>query len=380
MPVKETTTYPRVLHIASGDLWAGAEVQLFTLIKTLQNKLNVPVSVVLLNHGELETQLQNIGTKTIIIDESRLNWLQIMQLLVRNIRELSPDVIHTHRRKENILGSIASLLVNNTPCIRTAHGNPPRPQIWNFSRWIIRQCDLLTGRFLQKCIISVSEDLAVILSKYLPEKNIRVIDNGLDYDAIYSRFIKRDRTSENSRNSFKIGIACRLVPVKRVDLFIQTAQYMQDHYPNLNTRFHIFGDGHLRDELEKLSHQLNISNVVRFEGHCVDIHDNIQRLDALLITSDHEGLPMILLEAMALHVPVIAHDIGGIPKVLDKGSCGILVQDHSAAGYGKAICKLASSPKTISTLTENAAVRVQENYSAEKNARSYLSLYSELMG
>ena len=64
--------------------------------------------------------------------------------------------------------------------------------------------------------------------------------------------------------------------------------------------FHIFGDGPLRDNLEILSQRLGTRNIVHFEGHCDDILARLQEVDAIIITSDHEGLPMILLEAMAL--------------------------------------------------------------------------------
>ena len=83
MHTQENTAYPRVLHIASGDLWAGAEVQLFTLVKTLHKYLNVPVSVILLNHGELENKLRAAGIKVIVLDECETNteFLSIAEIL-----------------------------------------------------------------------------------------------------------------------------------------------------------------------------------------------------------------------------------------------------------------------------------------------------------
>lgn len=101
----DDVTRPNVLHIASGDLWAGAEVQMFTLARALQNDLNIRVNVVLLNHGKLEHELRMAGIRTIVLDESKFNSVRILCQLVRTIRELRPDVIHTHRLKENILGS-----------------------------------------------------------------------------------------------------------------------------------------------------------------------------------------------------------------------------------------------------------------------------------
>jgi glycosyltransferase involved in cell wall biosynthesis len=93
------------------------------------------------------------------------------------------------------------------------------------------------------------------------------------------------------------------------------------------------------------------------------------------MTSDHEGLPMILLEAMAVNTPVIAHAVGGIPKLLDNGSSGILVHGHQASDYADAIYRLAKSPQTRTSITRNAFNRVATDYSAELNARKYLDEY-----
>ena len=112
-----------VLHIASGDLWAGAEVQLFTLAKALNNRKDIDISVVLLNHGMLEQKLLNEGIDVNVLDESTLNGFQILLQLIYIVREIKPDVIHTHRVKENVLGSVAALF-NNIPTIRTQHGAP----------------------------------------------------------------------------------------------------------------------------------------------------------------------------------------------------------------------------------------------------------------
>ena len=78
----------RVLHIASGDLWAGAEVQLFTLAKALKNNTNTIVEIILLNHGVLEKKLLSIGINVIVLDESKLNSLVILQKSIRIIHQI----------------------------------------------------------------------------------------------------------------------------------------------------------------------------------------------------------------------------------------------------------------------------------------------------
>lgn len=374
-----TTSHPRILHIASGDLWAGAEVQLFTLVKTLHLGLGIPVSVVLLNHGRLEQQLHSAGIGVIVLEESKLNVLEILYRLVKIIQKQSPDVIHTHRQKENTLGSIAALLAGRVASLRTSHGAPEHnPPWWKIQKRIFYLLDWLSGHFLQQRIIAVSDELASQFKKKFPEGKVHIIENGIDLLEVNKNREQPVTSSDQQSDFFRIGIVGRLVPVKRVDLFIQAARYMRDYYPDLQTSFHIFGDGPMRDQLVALSRALETEDIVHFEGHCDDIHLKLESLDMLLMTSDHEGLPMVLLEAMAACTPIIAHAVGGIPKLLDQGSSGILVQGHQPSDYAKAIYQLAKSPQERKIITNNAYNRVVSDYSAELNARKYLAEYSSI--
>ena len=365
MPIKENTTYLKILHIASGDLWAGAEAQLFTLAKTLHCKTDASVSVVLLNHGKLENKLREVGVKVIVLNESELNGLQILLALIRTIRNQAPDIVHTHRIKENILGSVAALLAGRIPSLRTVHGAPEhRPSWQQITKRLINTLDWFCGRFIQRRIIAVSEDLSNILKKEYPSSRVHMIENGIELKSTCDHKKEGHPTAGTGEKVFKIGLAGRLVPVKRVDIFIETARYIRDHYPDLLTSFHIFGDGPTRDELENLSQKLETDSYVHFEGHCDDLDRKLYGMDMLLMTSDHEGLPMILLEAMALQIPVIAHAVGGIPALLDQGSCGVLVREHHAAGYGDKIYQLAHNLELRSIIRQKALARINTSYSA----------------
>ena len=367
-----------VLHIASGDLWAGAEVQLFTLAKALNNRKDIDISVVLLNHGMLEQKLLNEGIDVNVLDESTLNGFQILLQLIYIVREIKPDVIHTHRVKENVLGSVAALF-NNIPTVRTQHGAPEHKPAWfHTTKHLFPFIDNLCGRFLQKKIIAVSEDLAGILQETFPADKIKVIENGIDLNSLSSKD-KDDKSEVKPDTSFRVGIAGRLVPVKRMDIFIRSAAKLLNNHPELNISFHIFGDGPLRTELEALSQKLNTEKIVHFEGHCENMQQELENLDILLITSDHEGLPMILLESMALKTPVIAHAVGGIPAVLNQGECGVLISDHRPSAYADAIYHLINSPEDRINYTNNAMNQVITCYSSEQNATMYLAIYKRLM-
>ncbi len=370
-----------VVHIASGDLWAGAEVQLHTLCKTLNKMPDISVSVILLNHGTLENKLREQNICVEVLDETELNSARIFIRLIKALKRLKPDIVHTHRNKENILGSIAAKIAGNIPSLRTVHGAPEhRPSIKKPHQYLLYLLDWLTARYLQSKIIAVSEDLKTQLTKSYPENKIEVIENGVDIEALACHIKKQAPNSLSNKKSYKIGLVGRLVPVKRVDIFIATAKYMRDHYSEFNIQYHIFGDGPLRAELEQLSISLNINDIIKFEGHRTDIHSQTPTLDALIITSDHEGLPITLLEAMTLGVPVIAHSVGGITIACKNGALCWLVTKNSAEEISQNLARCLSNPKESQALAIRASQHALHHYSADENAKSYKGYYKKLLG
>lgn len=365
-----------VLHLASGDLWAGAEVMLYTLAKALHAELNTQVTVVILNTGTLEQKLRDCGIPVIVLDESKFNSFQILKQLCKIIDDIRPDVIHSHRNKENILGSIAAWHKHRTPSLRTVHGaSEHRSPLHQLPKHITLLLNRLCGRFLQRYIIAVSADLANKLKNDYPESKIKVIENGVDIDTLLSSVVP----SPSKNDSFyRIGIAGRLVPVKRVDLFIDCALYLKQHHPELNVHFHIYGSGPLQETLAAQVRSSQADGYIHFEGHTEDIPQHLQTLDALLMTSDHEGLPMILLEAMCMKTPIIAHAVGGIPNLLEQGKCGTLVRNHTAKAFAEAIINLIAQPKQHQQLTLSAFEHVKHNYSARSTADAYLKVYKIL--
>src|SRR5690606_8407204 len=106
----------------SGDLWAGAEAQAFALLSALSMQPEMSVAVALMNEGELARRLRSSNIPVTVIPESRLSFPRLLHKLRRLISDWRPDVIHTHRTKENILGSLANLTTGRAACIRTVHG------------------------------------------------------------------------------------------------------------------------------------------------------------------------------------------------------------------------------------------------------------------
>jgi L-malate glycosyltransferase len=359
------------MHIISGDLWAGAEVQAYTLIKHL--KPEVELCVILMNKGELSEKLSTLGIHPVIIDEALHGALGIVSRLFNNIRQFKPDVIHTHRQKENILGSFANLVCslvswNLIPSIRTAHGAPEfhpkgKQKIQVF-------LDRLVGRFLQKGIIAVSKDLAAKLAALYPAESIHLVYNGADVAALKSSAQIADFKSAHPMNKH-IGIIGRIEPVKRIDIFLELAHQLLSQPHNDDLLFHVIGDGKLRSNMENRAGTLGIQDKVHFHGHRTDIPSCIVSLDGIVMCSDHEGTPMTALEAMILGTPLIAHSVGGLKELLEGQRQHYLTENHTANSYAALVSKALE--------TNQRAVDFPTTITAEHNATETLKIYQLLV-
>jgi L-malate glycosyltransferase len=366
----------RILHIISGDLWAGAEVQACTLISELVRMPHTEVAAVVMNHGMLAERLGAVGIRVDIMNERKLGPLQIWLRLRRLLKSWRPDVIHTHREKENILGMLANRACQNVPSVRTMHGGNEHAGAagWEGIRHaMVIKLDRRCGRASQQRIIAVSRDLGIRLARFFPADRIVLIENGVSAEAVRAaRGVAEFRTVDP--NSTHIGIVGRLVPVKRVDIFLQTAAYLRRKCPEHPWRFHVFGEGPVRSDLEALSERLRISEVITFHGYRPDIATCIGGLDALVICSDHEGMPMTALEAAALDVPTIAHAVGGLVEVVPQA---FLVALHESEGYGEAILRAIGDEGRA--IARSRATQTLLRFSAQGNAERVRAVYEQLV-
>lgn len=366
----------RALHVISGDLWAGAEAQAYTLLSSLRKLTDVEIAAVLLNDGELAKRLAAAGVPVTILDERRLSAYQILRQLRAHIVSWRPDIVHTHRAKENVLGALANRMTLKVPSVRTAHGaNERRPKGVKalLRHGLIGGLDRWCARHAQDRVIAVSRELATRLAVELPPEKIVVVENGVDVEAIAAQIVPVG-IREPEKGAVHVGIVGRLVPVKRVDLFLRTAARLLSVEPSRQWRFHVFGDGPLCAELVRLAGELAITDLVTFHGHRRDIVACMAELDLLVMCSDHEGLPMTALEAAVVGVPLVAHAVGGLLDVLP-AEC--LVREHDAAGYATALRNLLGSGAREAAAA-HAARRVRAGYSSERNAAQIKSIYAEL--
>ncbi len=381
LPEKGAARRFSVCHVISGDLWAGAEAQAAALLKALARRPELDLRAILLNEGELARRLRDSGIEVRVIPESGHGFFQILNEAAEFLRARPVEILHSHRYKENVLAALLARRCGIPHLVCTRHGAPEPFQGWrHLKHGAVQVLDRLTARFAADRIISVSQELRDRLIRHLPAEKVVTITNGIDTDQVVSSLSKSEAKRRlGLHEAVKVvGYVGRLVPVKRLDIFLRAAKQLAAADPTV--RFVIAGDGPEEERLLALTHELDLDDRVRFLGYRARVYDVMLAFDVFILCSDHEGLPISLLEAMYLGVPVIARLVGGIPEVVQNGVTGILLNAPDPACLADACRSLLAQDGFGEQVAVAGTRAVRERFSMERSARETANLYGELGG
>jgi glycosyltransferase involved in cell wall biosynthesis len=372
----ERSSFISVCHVISGGIWGGAEAYVAALLRTLSRFQGLTLSAILLKEDRLAQVLRSYGVDVTVLAARGQTVLKCMRSAATFLRQRQVRILHSHRYKENLIAALLARYCDIPVLVRTEHG---RYDCTSLKRGIVLTMDSMVGKCAADRIISVSTDLIRSLGHFDARK-IVVIRNGIDVNQIQSHYtpmLARERLGIPS-DALVVGAAARLVPVKRLDLFLAAAAHIALALPK--AYFLIAGSGPEEGNLARLVAGPSLETRVKFLRDRDDIYDVLRALDLLLMTSDHEGVPMVLLEAMALQLPVVARRVGGIPEIVQDGVTGRLVDSADPIAIAKACIEVLADPALGKSLGKAARESVWRNHSAEQNARQVVHLYRSLLG
>lgn len=299
-----------VLHILSGDLWGGAEAQVGLQLPALSVH-GWRSEVLLFNEGEVARRYAQIDITTHVVSE-RGGVLRLARESLALTRRLSPKVLIAHDYKEAAVAYYLSDKLS-IPWILWIHGVTESYRGWASVRMLAyNQLQMYLALRSAARVICVSKDAARRLGLADWEK-ARVIYNAA---AVYDAPQSLDQSRSRYRQRPAIAVVGRLVPVKRIDRAIDAFdQCWQQADADSKPHLYLIGDGPLKAELESQSERLASRDNVHFLGFCSDALEYIREADILCLSSDSEGIPTVLLEALAAQVPVVSTAVGGIPEV-----------------------------------------------------------------
>jgi glycosyltransferase involved in cell wall biosynthesis len=286
------------------------------------------------------------------------------------------QILHSHRYKENLLAALLARRCDVPVVVRTEHGAPePFKGLHQIRHLFMRQLDRMVATYATDAVISVSDELKQRLTAFVDQKKITVIPNGLDLSSVSSTLTPAEAKARLSLpgGCRVIGYAGRLVPVKRLDIFLAAAEEIAGQAPE--SRFLVAGEGSEEIRLRQIVGARGLESRVLFLGHRDDIYDVLRALDVFLFCSDHEGLPIVLLEALHLGVPVVARRVGGIPEVVQHGVSGLLVDAADPQRLAHASLRILNDRELNASIVEGGRKRVAEVFSAERTADRVADLY-----
>jgi len=369
-----------ICHVAVGDLWAGAEVQLKVLLSKLVQKPEFNLSVILFNAGRLGKEIEGLGIPVMVFPESRWGSGKIFLELVCEIKKSNIRIIHTHKYKDTILAAPAAKLCGIPHVVRTVHGlREPFEGLQAFKMSLYEAIERTVHRYCVDSIIGVSSQIE---SRYKAEgevSRVTCIRNGIDLEG---KSVQTDRWRTRKdlgvdSGTCLIGTVGRLTPVKGIPYLLEAARILLRQ--GANVKVLVVGDGSIRQDLETRTHDLGVSKNVVFLGHREDTDELLQALDIFVLPSLSEGIPMALLEAMAASRAVVASRVGGIPEIVKDGFEGFLVEPMDVKSLAERCRRLIESPDVARKMGEQARKRVERDFSATAMADRVASVYKELL-
>lgn len=321
-------------------------------------------------------------------------WIRVFTVLMR----VQPDIVHTHMAKAGALGRSATAVLNvmrwlsgKSRCriLHTFHGHVLEGYFsplatrgfLSCERWLARRSDRLIA-------INQSVRDALRQRRIGRSNQVMVIPLGLSLNRLLE-LNGHQETAASEARVWKLGMIGRLVPIKNHRLFFDALRQLRERAPSLRWTLDVFGDGELRGALEGVVHQLGFEEAVHFVGwqqHLPNIYSN---LDIVCLSSNNEGSPVALIEALAATKPVIGTDVGGVGELL-AGHCapeepfhvaprGIVVRPRDPEAFAQALKWAMTHPLEHARTAQEGHHYVRETFAANRLVQDIDRLYRQLV-
>lgn len=369
-----------VLHVAESAGWAGGEVYLLKLAKALDRR-RFRLAVVLPERGPLLERLgaQGVQVHLVPLAERLFNPAAFLAL-VRLFRRERPAIVQSHGARSNVYTKLASKLAGVPAVLSMVHNS-----LFDYEvRPLRRRLYVLAERFtspLADRVIAVSTAIAWdLVHRYrIDADKVVTIHNGIDADAVVpsrsrSGVLEELRLSGEDR---VIGTAARMTPQKGYHDLLRALGLLIPRFPRL--RCLLIGDGPLKPSLEDETRALGFGSHCVFTGARSDVPDLLSLSEIVVLPSLSEGLPFVLLEAMALGKPVVATRVGGSPEVVEEGHTGLLVPPRDPRALADAIAFLLDRPEEAAKMGARGQLRVRERFPLQKMVQALETLYAALL-
>ena len=306
--------------------------------------------------------------------------LTALAQILRLIRRERPAIVHTHTSKAGFIGRLAAVIARVPAVIHQPHGHV------FYGYYSPRRTAVFTA--LERQAARWTDRIVTLTDRGAAEHLARGIGCAAQYVAVPSgvptaelRAGAPTRTEARARlglapDTFVVVGLGRLVPIKGFDLLVRALPAVAAQIPS--TRVVLVGDGAERGRLDALACALGVGARLDLAGEVFGVTTHLAAADVLAVPSRNEGMGRVMVEAMALRIPVVATAVGGIPDVVVDGECGRLVAPEDADAFSAALIELGRDEALRRKLGEAAEVRA-ESFSASVAREKLLAVYADLV-
>jgi glycosyltransferase involved in cell wall biosynthesis len=292
--------------------------------------------------------------------QAKFDILHLHTPLVKQPRIKLPSLVTVHTPMKADVGSIA---LNNRMALLTRLQAPISIHL---------EKELLSNATK---ITSVAHSVANELSAYgINPKDVSVMGNGVDTKVFYPAKVEPAYPQPYLLTAGRLGMR------KGLEDLIQCAMRVIEAYPRLN--FIIAGEGHLRNTLQNQIDKLGLSKQIHLIGHIYNRHQMARLYQGAAVfvhPAHYEGLPTVLLEAMACKKPVVSTAVSGALDIIKDGWNGLLVPPHNPESMAKAICRILESPDLGKKLGNNAYDTIISGYTWRGISQDYITQYKSIL-
>ena len=363
----------KVLQVIEGFSLGGAEKKLLELAHHF-NKDKFHTTICSLGLGDEITvefeKLKDTGINVVIIPRrTRFDFTHVFKV-ANFMREQKIDVVMTTLNYADVIGLIAGRLAGVKAAFSWETISAPE---WLYKRRLWPY--LFAIKFCNR-VISVSEATQtwLIEKRKVPAEKVEVIPYGVNLEEFNTHDNSNLRKELGLGKDIPIvGMVGRLHPQKGHTYLIQAAKLITKK--RANVQFVLIGDGKLRSKLESETEENNLSDNFHFLGFRSDVSQLIQGFNIFVLPSLYEGLPNVVLEAMATAKPVVATPVDGTKEAVVDGETGLLVPQKDPAALAEALLKLIENPEKLQEMGQKGRKRVEEKFSLVKQVQSFEQLY-----
>ena len=351
----------------------GAERQLYELVKGIDRKKFEPIVISLSQGGYWSEKFRKLNVQMIELERKKNREFTRLFKLIKLLKSIKPDIIHTYMFTANSYGRIAAFIAGTPIIIASERSSIEIGKDKNrFGIYI----DKLLASFTHGIICNSQKASESLVKRYsFNAKKIFTVHNGINV----AGFLKKPSYNPKKKLVQKIvGAVGRLQPVKNHRLFLDMAKIVSEKSDNNSIKFAIVGEGVLRNELEEYSQHLRIENKIVFLGERNDIPDLLQSMDIFVMTSLYEGMSNAIMEAMAAGLPVVATEVGGNSELVIDGETGFLCPSNDAMALADRVASLINSEKESERMGENGRKRMLNEFGIEKMIKETENIYMKL--